>query len=151
MFIVFSEALRPCIAEHRIKSRHLHPRPGVLLLTAVYPPQHPIVTAECPPMSDLWKTKKMQWVTNHSHAAWSENIVWYQKGSFWCMLRENRISKWHFFLSYESIFPLSLIFCIVPLLVSAANAGSLPQTTFEFTASPSSFQVHRLKHQLYLK
>lgn len=151
MFIVFSQTLRRCITEHRIKSRHLHPQPAALLLTVAYPPQHPTATAEYPSVSDLWETRKMQWVTNRSHAAYSENIVWYQKGSFWHMLRENHISEWCFFLSNESIFPLSLIFYIVPLLVSAANAGSLPQTTFEFTAWPSSFQVHRLKHQLYLK
>lgn len=49
MFIVISEALRPWITEHSIKSRHPHPQPGALLLAAVDAPQHPITTAEYPP------------------------------------------------------------------------------------------------------
>lgn len=36
---------------------------------------HSIATADYPPVSDPWKTRKVKWVTNHSHATWSENTV----------------------------------------------------------------------------
>lgn len=57
---------------HRIKSRRFHPQPGAFLLTAVNP-----LHSHCwlSTVTDLWKTKKVTWVTKCSPATWSENSV----------------------------------------------------------------------------